>query len=221
VNFSAADQTRLVIVGATGMVGGYALRYALGHPAIGLVTAIGRRMLGISHPKLKEVLHPDFADCSALADALSSQSAAVFCLGAYTGAVSDAELRKITVDYTDLAGVVTFHAALNTPRPEDAKNIMGKVLVLHGADDPLAPDAEVPAFEKEMRDANVDWPLISYGNTVHSFTNWDLDSDHSKPAAYNAKSDARSWAAMRTFFEEILGRSVCTWTHTACRGAPL
>jgi uncharacterized protein YbjT (DUF2867 family) len=57
-------------------------------------------MLGISHPKLKEVLHPDFADCSALADALSSQNAAVFCLGAYTGAVSDAELRKITVDYT-------------------------------------------------------------------------------------------------------------------------
>jgi pimeloyl-ACP methyl ester carboxylesterase len=156
VNFSAADQTRLVIVGATGMVGGYALRYALGYPAIGLVTAIGRRMLGISHPKLKEVLHPDFADCSALADALSSQSAAVFCLGAYTGAVSDAELRKITVDYTDLAGVVTFHAALNTPRPEDAKNIMAKVLVLHGADDPLAPDAEVLAFEKEMRDANVD-----------------------------------------------------------------
>jgi hypothetical protein len=82
-------------------VGGYALRYALGHPDIGLVTAIGRRMLYISHPKLKEVLHPDFADCSALADALSSQNAAVFCLGAYTGAVSDAELRKITVDYTN------------------------------------------------------------------------------------------------------------------------
>src|SRR5260370_22792997 len=54
-----------------------------------------------------------------------------------------------------------------------------------------------------MRDANVDGQLISYGNTVHSFTNWDLDSDHSKPAAYSAKSDARSWAAMRTFFEEI------------------
>ena len=64
------------------------------------VTAIGRRKLGISHPKLKEVLHRDFADCSALAAALSGQDAAVFCLGAYTGAVSDAELRKITVDYT-------------------------------------------------------------------------------------------------------------------------
>ncbi len=82
------------------MVGGYALRYALEHSAVGSVTSIGRRKLGISHPKLTEVLHRDFADCSALAETLSGQDAAVFCLGAYTGAVSDAELRTITVDYT-------------------------------------------------------------------------------------------------------------------------
>jgi uncharacterized protein YbjT (DUF2867 family) len=100
MNGPPADQTRLVIIGATGMVGGYALRYALGHPAVGAVTAIGRRTLGISHPKLKEVLHQDFADCSALVDALSDQDAAVFCLGAYTGVVSDAELHRVTVDYT-------------------------------------------------------------------------------------------------------------------------
>src|SRR5580700_11159482 len=93
-------QKRLVIVGASGMVGGYALRYALENPAFGPVTAIGRKTLGISHPKLKEILHRDFADCSALAEALSGQDAAVFCLGTYTGSVSDAELRTITVDYT-------------------------------------------------------------------------------------------------------------------------
>ena len=69
-------------------------------PPVGSVTSIGRRKLGISHPKLKEVLHQDFADCSALAETLSGQDAAVFCLGTYTGAVSDAELRTITVDYT-------------------------------------------------------------------------------------------------------------------------
>ena len=92
-------QIRLVIVGATGMVGGYALRCALGHHSVERVTTIGRKNLGISHPKLEEVLHRDFADCSALAEALSGQDAAVFCLGAYTGAVSDAELRTITVDY--------------------------------------------------------------------------------------------------------------------------
>jgi uncharacterized protein YbjT (DUF2867 family) len=96
----SAGKRRLVIVGATGMVGGYALRYALDHPAVGRMTAFGRRKLGISHPKLDEVVHPDFADCSALTEVLLGQDAAVFCLGTYTGAVPEAELRKITVDYT-------------------------------------------------------------------------------------------------------------------------
>jgi len=91
---------RVVIVGASGMVGGYALRYLLEDAAVGGVTSIGRRNLGVSHPKLTEILHPDFADCSALAGELSGQEAALFCLGVYTGAVPDAELRRITVDYT-------------------------------------------------------------------------------------------------------------------------
>jgi uncharacterized protein YbjT (DUF2867 family) len=94
------SQKRLVLIGATGMVGGYALRYALESSAVGSVTAIVRRKLGISHPKLQEVLHRDFADCSSLSRVLSGQDAAVFCLGAYTGAVSDTDLRRITVDYT-------------------------------------------------------------------------------------------------------------------------
>ena len=100
MSLPVAGQKRLVIVGATGMVGGYALRYALDHPGVGRVTAIGRRMLSLSRPKLTQVQHPDFADCSALAETLSGQDAAIFCLGTYTGAVSDAELRKTTVDYT-------------------------------------------------------------------------------------------------------------------------
>jgi uncharacterized protein YbjT (DUF2867 family) len=100
MDVATAGQTRVVIVGATGMVGGYALRYALEHPAIKSVTSIGRKKLDISNPKLKEVLHQDFADCSALAGVLTGQDAAVYCLGTYTGSVSDAELRKITADYT-------------------------------------------------------------------------------------------------------------------------
>jgi uncharacterized protein YbjT (DUF2867 family) len=96
----SAGQKRLVIVGATGMVGGYTLRYSLENPGVGSVTAIGRKALGISHPKLKEVLHRDFADCSSLKETLSGEDAAVFCLGTYTGSVSDAQLRTITVDYT-------------------------------------------------------------------------------------------------------------------------
>ena len=100
MNVPSMSKTRLVIVGATGMVGGYALRYALENPGVGYVMAIGRSKIGLSHPKLQEVLHRDFGDCSALAEALSGQDAAVFCLGTYTGAVSDAQLRTITVDYT-------------------------------------------------------------------------------------------------------------------------
>src|SRR6266481_651251 len=112
---TALNQKCLVIVGATGMVGGYALRYALEHPAVAQVTAIGRRKIGISHPKLNEVLHRDFTDCSALTDALSRQDAAVFCLGAYTGAVPDAELRTITVGYT-----IEFARVLRGSSPEAA-----------------------------------------------------------------------------------------------------
>ena len=100
MNTPAADHMRLVIVGATGMVGGYALRYALGLPAVERVTSISRRKTGISHPKLDEVLHQDFSDCSGLAQTLAGQDAAVFCLGTYTGTVTDAEMRTITVDYT-------------------------------------------------------------------------------------------------------------------------
>jgi uncharacterized protein YbjT (DUF2867 family) len=112
---SAADQIRLVIVGASGMVGGYALRYALDHAAVGSVTSVGRRKLGISHPKLQELLHKNFADCSALADALSGQDAAVYCLGTYTGSVSDAELRAITTDYT-----IEFARVLGSSSPNAA-----------------------------------------------------------------------------------------------------
>jgi len=112
---STAGQIQLVIVGATGMVGGYALRYALGHAAVGSVTSVGRRKVGISHPKLKELLHKNFADCSALADALSGQDAALYCLGAYTGSVSDAELRAITTDYT-----IEFARVLRSSSPNAA-----------------------------------------------------------------------------------------------------
>ena len=96
----SAGKKRLVIVGATGMVGGYALRYALDDAAVELVTSVGRREIASSHPKLKQVVHENFADCSALARDLAGQDAAVFCLGAYTGSVSDEELHTITTTYT-------------------------------------------------------------------------------------------------------------------------
>jgi dienelactone hydrolase len=103
----------------------------------------------------------------------------------------------------DLAGVVSFHGDLATPTPEDARNIKGKVLALHGADDPFVPPAVVTAFEEEMRKGGVDWQLVKYGGAVHSFTNPGAGNDNSRGAAYNEKADHRSWEAMKVFFAEI------------------
>lgn len=113
---------------------------------------------------------------------------------------------ELARDGAALAGVVSFHGNLDTPTPDDAKNIKAKVLILHGADDPHVPPAQVAAFEEEMRKAGVDWQMISYGGAVHSFTNPEAGSDPSKGAAYNEKADKRSWEAMRTFFAEIFGQ---------------
>ena len=79
------------------------------------MTAIGRRKLGISHAKLKEVLHPDFADCSVLAEELAGQDAAIVCLGTDTGSVPGAELRTITVAYT-----IEFARVLRLSSPDAA-----------------------------------------------------------------------------------------------------
>ncbi len=106
----------------------------------------------------------------------------------------------------DFAGAVSFHGSLDTPMPQDAKNIRTKVLVLHGADDPNVPAEQVAVFEQEMRAAAVDWQLIAYGGAVHGFTNPANGGDNSKGVAYNAAADARSWAAMRQFFAELFAK---------------
>jgi dienelactone hydrolase len=105
-----------------------------------------------------------------------------------------------------LAGAVSFHGNLDTPDPADAKNIKARVLVMHGADDPNVPEEQVLAFQKEMRDAAVDWQFIAYGGAVHAFTNPAAGNDNSRGAAYNEKADRRSWQAMTTFFREIFGK---------------
>lgn len=102
-----------------------------------------------------------------------------------------------------IAGVVTFHGGLDTPTPEDGKNIKAKVLVLHGADDPFVPPDQVAAFQDEMRKGGVDWQRIYYGDAVHAFTVPSAGSDKSKGIAYNERADKRSWEAMKSFFTEL------------------
>src|ERR1700690_2287719 len=103
----------------------------------------------------------------------------------------------------DVAGIVSFHGGLDSPTPADGRNIKGKVLVCHGADDPFEKPQDLARFESEMRDSKVDWQLIKYGGAVHSFTQPMAGDDNSKGAAYNEKADKRSWEAMTQFFGEI------------------
>ena len=104
----------------------------------------------------------------------------------------------------DLVSVVSFHGGLDTPTPEDARNIKGKVLALQGADDPFVPVKQREAFQDEMRKGGVDWQFVTYGGAVHGFTNPEAGSDNSKGAAYNERADRRSWKAMKAFFAETL-----------------
>ena len=105
----------------------------------------------------------------------------------------------------DLRGVVSFHGGLDSPHPEDGKNIKTKVLVLHGAADPFVPAKDIEAFRKELDDAKVDWQMVYYSGAVHAFTQKEAGDDPSKGAAYNANADRRSWIALRDFLGEVLG----------------
>ena len=96
-----------------------------------------------------------------------------------------------------------FHSGLKTARPEDAKNIRGRVLVAIGADDPGVNKEQRDEFEQEMRAGGVDYQIHVYGGVVHSFTNKNADRlGRPEFARYSALADARSWASMRSLFDE-------------------
>jgi dienelactone hydrolase len=106
----------------------------------------------------------------------------------------------------DLKAVVGFHSGLSTPRPADARNIVGSVLVCIGSEDPIVTPEQRAGFEQEMRDAGVDWRLDLYGGAGHSFTNPAADELGLAGFGYDASTDERSWRAMIDLFDERFGR---------------
>ena len=105
----------------------------------------------------------------------------------------------------ELACVVGFHPGLDTPTPRDARAITGKVLVCLGDRDPVITAEQRAAFVAEMAAADVDWQMILYGGVGHSFTNREIDAFGFPGFAYDAQADRRSWLAMRSFLDEVLG----------------
>src|SRR5216684_52477 len=111
---------------------------------------------------------------------------------------------ELARDGADLKAVVSFHGVLATTTPAVSGKVKASVLVCTGADDPLAPPQQVNAFEDEMRAADVrDWQVISYGNTLHGFTNPAADGSMMRTARYSAQADRRAWASMRNLFDEV------------------
>ena len=103
-----------------------------------------------------------------------------------------------------LNGVVSFHGALNAPQMHLSKEIKSKILVLHGADDPMVTNDMVFAFAREMNERHADWQIHIYSNTMHAFTNPDAN-DPSFGTVYNPVSTARAWQSMQDFFVEVFG----------------
>jgi len=121
-----------------------------------------------------------------------------FCFGGAT-------VLELAWSGADLAGVVSFHGELTSPKPEDT-DIQAKVLVLHGAADPFATHEAVADFQDAMEKAKVDWQMIIYGGAMHSFTNPQADSYHIKGVGYNERAAARSWKHMELFYQEIFAQ---------------
>ncbi len=106
----------------------------------------------------------------------------------------------------DLDGVVSFHGSLATKNPASKGQVKAAVLVLNGADDPFVKPEHVTGFEKEMKDAGVNYQLINYPGAKHSFTSPDADKygkEFNLPLAYNPDADKKSWQSMKDFFKKI------------------
>ena len=94
-------------------------------------------------------------------------------------------------------GTIAVHGSFRNFTPADAKNIKGKVLILHGAEDEVAPLDEVNKLVADLRAAKVAWELQVYSGSSHGFTN------PSNPA--EERADAQYKTAMQRFFQELFG----------------
>lgn len=93
-----------ILFGATGMVGQAALRECLLDADVDTVLAVGRTPTGQNHPKLREVVHADLHDFTALESVLTGYDACFFCLGATSAGLTEAQYRRVTVDIAVAAG---------------------------------------------------------------------------------------------------------------------
>ncbi|PUZ24418.1 hypothetical protein GA0116948_10519 [Chitinophaga costaii] len=93
-------QIKAIITGATGMVGEGVLHACLQDPQVVSVLVLNRKPLGLSHPKLREVLHSDFFDLSAVEGQLAGYNACFFCLGVTAVGMKEPDYFRLTYTLT-------------------------------------------------------------------------------------------------------------------------
>jgi len=102
---------RVIVTGATGMVGEGVLNECLQNNNVEQVLVINRRACGINHPKLKEIIHNNFYDLSAIKNQLVNYDACFFCLGVSSVGMKEPEFYRLT--YTLTMHVAETLCALN------------------------------------------------------------------------------------------------------------
>lgn len=91
---------KVIVSGATGMVGEGVLLECLKHPEVEQVLVINRKPGGVSHPRLREIIHADFFDLTPIESQLAGYNACFFCLGVSSVGMSQEEYRHLTYDLT-------------------------------------------------------------------------------------------------------------------------
>ena len=104
-----------------------------------------------------------------------------------------------------IGAIATFHSGLITGLPEDAGRMRSKVMICHGAEDPLVGAEDIQHFMAEMRREHADWQFVYHGRAVHSFTAPAADARGMPAFSYSEQAESRSWAAMLHLFRETFG----------------
>ena len=119
-----------------------------------------------------------------------------YCFGGAT-------VQQVAYGGANVRGVVSFHGALIPPPDDAASRVSARILIAHGASDPMNPPDKVQSYITAMDASGLGWQMNVYGGALHGFTNPGAGRYGLGALGYNRAADQRSWAEMQRFFDEI------------------
>lgn len=119
-----------------------------------------------------------------------------YCFGGST-------VQQLAYAGSDLLGIVSLHGSLISPPEPVFDHVETKILICHGAADPLIKRETIPGYVAAMEQSGIDWQMIMYGDAKHAFTNPEADKAGMDAVSYNESADRRSWQHMKVFLNEL------------------